>query len=83
MDTITYTTAPKSFDGNGTRTLRTIGVTDLGTPVRMVCTPARYVRWQRQQYWNGIVYMTADEAEWQRQLAAGVVFEIEEELRAA
>ena len=60
---ITITDAPESYDGFGTVTRATIGVTRKGAPVRQVATPAEHSEWQRMRYASGM-YLRATEDRW-------------------
>lgn len=61
----TWTTAPESYDGFGTETVRkVVGWDNRGRPVRLVETPVGYVDWQRARYRSGAVYLVADAYDW-------------------
>ena len=77
--TRTYTTAPESYDGFGTKTARIAGADKRGREVRLVETPDAYVEWQRNRYHSGAVYMVVDEVEWQKLVSYGLATETEED----
>ena len=55
---ITFTDAPESYDGFGTRTTAPcIGITASGKIMRQVETPAEHLEWQRDRYSSGM-YMS-------------------------
>jgi hypothetical protein len=69
-----WTTAPESYDGFGTETVRIAGHRVNGRrSVREVTTPAVHAEWQRQRYYSGAIYMVADEAEWKKLIDCGLV----------
>lgn len=69
----TWTTAPESYDGFGTETVRVAGTDRRGREVREVETPAAHVEWQRQRYCSGAIYMVADAREWAKLVEAKLV----------
>lgn len=50
---LTYTTAPRAYDGFGTEELGIVGTLN-GTPLRKVETPVEHVQWQRGRYGSGM-----------------------------
>jgi hypothetical protein len=63
MNMKTVTDAPESYDGFGTETIETLGMTKKG-PVRKVDTPEVSVDWQRQRYASGL-YLYCSLAQWE------------------
>ena len=62
-----YTTAPESYDGFGTVTVKAeIGRDRKGNPVRLVAVPkeARFGDWQILRYRSGL-HLACSEAEWE------------------
>lgn len=63
-EVLTFTNAPESYDGFGTRTLKPIvGIDRQGKPVRLVSTPLEHYEWQRMRYRSGL-YLAASPEEW-------------------
>lgn len=71
--TYTYTTAPTDYDGFGTKGEVVASPRKGGPPVRRVATPEEHVAWQRQRYYSGAIYIVADQAEYDKLVAAGLV----------
>jgi hypothetical protein len=70
---VTYTTAPESYDGFGTRTVdAVVGRLKGGTEVRRVETPSEHVNWQRQRYHSGAIFLVANEQEWKEHIEYGL-----------
>jgi hypothetical protein len=64
--TETYTSAPESYDGFGTRTVRIAGYDKRDRPIRLVETPDEHAEWQRNRYYSGAVYLVVSETEWRK-----------------
>jgi hypothetical protein len=66
---ITFTDAPKAYDGFGTKTLRVLGKRR-GKEVRIVETPEEHAQWQRDRYASGL-YFAFDRRMWDEYKFAG------------
>lgn len=68
---LTYTTAPSTLDGFGSRTLALAGACR-GKLVRLVETPIEHLVWQRIRYSSGM-YLVADQEQFNRLRRSGIV----------
>lgn len=72
----TWTTAPASYDGFGTKRIAVVGMTKHGREVWEVHTPKAHIAWQRGRYYSGGVYaviLTADDLQDQKDFGLVVV----------
>lgn len=63
MEMLTFTTAPPSYDGFGTRIMKEHVGDYLGNVVRLVSTPVEYAKWQRDRYKSGL-YLAVTLDQW-------------------